>query len=244
MLKEPFGTYTFQVKSFHSDQNGRLTLHALFQFLQESAWDNALKNDFGFEALDNKNSFWVLSRILVQIDEYPSWKDEIQIKTWPKGADGFFALRDFKIFNKQKKIGSATSSWLILDKQKHRPCRLDQFNFKHDNFYTEHAIEGVLTKIKYPTEEQLKDHRKVYASDLDVNKHVNNATYVRWITDAYFSENNKNIHSFEINFNSELMLNDAFTTWQCPYNQTTKKQFELAQRTTPNKSSSVKSWLN
>ena len=211
MLKHPYSIYNFSIKSYHSDQNGKLTLHSLFHFLQECAWDNARLNDFGYEFLKNDNAFWVLSRVLVQVDEYPEWKDEIEIKTWPKGSDGFFALRDFEIFTNGKSIGRATSSWLILDMDSRRPRKLENFNFIHENFLKEIAIDKRLDKITFKGELTQLEQRKVYSSDLDVNKHVNNATYVRWILDSYFSEQEPLISEFEINFISELSLNDEFS---------------------------------
>ena len=211
MLKHPFSIYDFPIKSYDSDQNGKLTLHALFHFLQECAWDNARLNDFGYEYLKSENAFWVLTRILVQMDEYPEWREEVQIKTWPKGTDGFFALRDFEIYKENKVVGRATTSWLILDQNTRRPRKLDNFNFLHENFLQEAAIDRNLEKIISPRELNKIDNRKVYYSDLDVNKHVNNATYVKWILDSYFSKKNKQISEFEINFISELNLNDEFT---------------------------------
>jgi acyl-ACP thioesterase len=212
VLKHPFGKYNFIVKSYDSDQKGKLTLPALFHFLQECAWDNARLNDFGFEFLKRKNAFWVLSRIFVKMDEYPEWKDEIEIKTWPKGADGFFAFRDFEVYSKGRIIGRVTSSWLIIDRNTKRPRKPESFNFIHDNFISEHAIKRKLDKINFNGETEELELRKVYYSDLDVNKHVNNATYVRWILDSFFSNESKSkITEFEINFLLELSLSDEFT---------------------------------
>lgn len=212
MLKYPYSIFSFNVKSYHTDQNGKLTLQALFHLLQECAWDNARLNNFGFEFLKAENAFWVLSRVLVQMNKYPEWKDEIEIKTWPKGADGFFAIRDFEIYCKGELVGKATSFWLILDSKSRRPRKLENFNFIHENFVQESAIDHKLEKIVFNGQLNELESRKVYNSDLDVNKHVNNATYVRWIMDSYFSDvNNKPISSFEINFISELALNEEFT---------------------------------
>ena len=214
MLNHPFGIYKFSIKSYDSDQNGKLTLQSLFHFLQECAWDNARVNDFGFEHLEKENAFWILSKILIEMDEYPEWKDNIEIKTWPKGVDGLFAIRDFQIFRNGDIIGRATSYWLILDADSKRPKRLDDFNFIHENFFKEVAVEKSLSKITFKGDLQKLGKRKVYYSDLDVNKHVNNAIYVRWILDSFFSSgelDNKNISEFEINFLSELVLNDEFT---------------------------------
>lgn len=212
MLKHPVTIYTFSIKSYHTDQEGNLTFSSLFHFLQECAWDNARLNDFGYEFLKQNNAFWVLSRVLVEIDKYPKWKDEIEIKTWPKGADGFFALRDFEISLKGKVVGRVTSSWLILDVKTRRPRKLDNFNFIHENFHSENAIDKKLSKVVSKGVLKELETRKVYYSDLDVNKHVNNATYVRWIMDSYFSkEQKKMVSEFEINFLTELMLSDEFT---------------------------------
>ena len=214
MLDHPFSIFSFKIKSYQSDQNGKLNLHSLFQLLQECAWDNARLNNFGYEYLDLKNAFWVLSRVLVEIKEYPEWKDEIEIKTWTKGVEGFFAIRDFQISKNGKVIGNVTSYWLILDKESKRPKRLDDFNFVHENFLKESAINKKLGKIQVSGESLELEKRKVYTSDLDVNKHVNNATYVRWILDSYFSHNLKPIYRFEINFMSELLLNDKFVVFK------------------------------
>jgi acyl-ACP thioesterase len=212
MLKHPFGIYNFLIKSYDSDQTGKLTLHALLHFLQECALDNARLNDFGFEFLEKENAFWVLSRVLIQMDEYPEWKEEIEIKTWPKGVDGIFALRDFEIYKTGKLIGRVTSSYLILDKESKRPRKPENFNFVHENFFKEQAIKHKFEKISQNGEIKELDQRKVYHSDLDVNNHVNNATYVRWILDSFFSNEKRNlIREFEINFLLELSFNDEFT---------------------------------
>jgi acyl-ACP thioesterase len=210
MLNQPFSIFPFKIKLFQSDQNGKLTLYSLFHLLQECAWDNARLNNFGYEYLESKNAFWVLSRVLVEMKEYPEWKDEIEIKTWPKGVDGFFAIRDFQISKNGGVIGNVTSYWLILDKDSKRPKRLDDFNFVHENFLNETAIDKKLEKISILGETSELEKRRVYSSDLDVNKHVNNATYVRWILDSYFSQNKKPLYGFEINFTSELLLKDEF----------------------------------
>ncbi len=215
MLKHPFGEYKFDIKSYNAGKDGNLTLPSLFLFLQECAWDNARLNDFGYEFLKSKNAFWVLSRILVQMDKYPVWKDEIKIKTWPKGTDGIFALRDFEIIEKENVIGRVTTSWLILDIDTKRPQKLDGFNFFHENFIKEEAIAERLGKINFTGGLEKLDVRKVYYSDLDINKHVNNASYVKWVVDTHFAEKNfQQINEFEINFISELALNDEFTLYQ------------------------------
>jgi len=77
----------------------------------------------------------------------------------------------------------------------------------------ESAIEQKPEKIKVDIDLMENEQRKVFYSDIDVNRHVNNATYVRWILDSWFSDNNEAIAEFEINFLSELKLNDEFAVF-------------------------------
>jgi acyl-ACP thioesterase len=59
------------------------------------------------------------------------------------------------------------------------------------------AINGDLTQI---------ETRKVHMSDIDINQHVNNATYVKWCIDAIPTELLKEnpIAAIEINYLAEL----------------------------------------
>jgi len=116
MLKNPSSTYQFSINSYDADSKGRMPLYKLFHYLQEAAYLNAESNGFGYEFLEKEKAYWVLVRVMVRIDQYPRWNDEIAIKTWPRGAHGLFAVRDFEISQGNKVIGSVSTYWMILDK--------------------------------------------------------------------------------------------------------------------------------
>jgi acyl-ACP thioesterase len=132
------------------------------------------------------------------------------MKTWPRGSNGLFALRDFEIKNKEKLSARVTTYWMILDKKTRRPKRLEDYGFIHSDFEVDPAFDRQLEKIHVKGEWELLDSRRVYSSDIDVNGHVNNATYVRWMMDAYAANNHTPIKELEINFIRELFLNDVF----------------------------------
>lgn len=214
MKKNKVGIYPFKIKSYESDFNGKMSLNACFLFLQESAWQNALENGFGYEYLEKKNALWVLTRVLVHIDNWPKWKDEIIVKTWPRVAEGLFARRDYQILLEKAVVANIGSSWLILDKDTRRPRRISDFDFGRDEYISDQAIDKPLRKLGLAPQMLNVDRRKVYPSDLDVNGHVNNATYVRWIMDAHLNKETEYLKEFEINFIGELMLNDEFEILQ------------------------------
>ena len=211
MLKSPSSTYDFSIKSYEADRNGKLSLHTFFHYLQECAYLNALSNGFGYEFLERENAYWVLTRVLVEIEDLPKWNDEIQIRTWPRGADGLFAVRDFELIKDSLVIGRVSSYWMILDRDSRRPKRIDQYQFIRSDFIPDKAIERKLEKISLGNNSVEIGKRRVYASDIDVNGHVNNASYVRWLIDSFSENHNAKVKSFEINFLRELVLGDQFT---------------------------------
>jgi acyl-ACP thioesterase len=211
MLKSPSSTYNFSIKSYEADRNGKLSLHTFFHYLQECAYLNALSNGFGYEFLERENAYWVLTRVLVEIEDLPKWNDEIQIRTWPRGADGLFAVGDLGLSKASLVIGRVSSYWMILDRDSRRPKRIDQYQFIRSDFIPDKAIERKLEKIPLGDNSVEIGKRRVYASDIDVNGHVNNASYVRWLIDSFSENHHAKVKSFEINFLRELVLGDQFT---------------------------------
>lgn len=201
----------FFIKSYQTDKNAKMNIQSMFLLLQEAAWENASMNKMGFEELDAHNSYWVLSRILLEIDEIPSWKDDIVVRTWPNGYEGFTAIRDFEVLKNNVIIARAKSNWLVLDKERHRPQKLDNYNLENLKTHLRDAIDIQLEKISSSDELIELDKRMVFYSDIDVNRHVNNSEYVRWILDSFYKEAYRTVKRIEVNFLSELTEGDCFS---------------------------------
>lgn len=213
VLKSKDKTLRFEVQSYHSDINSKLTLHQLFLFLQECAWGHAQENDFGYTFVEKENALWVLTRIYVKLNKYPKWEEHINIKTWPKTPEGLFAFRDFEIKIGEEVVGQVVSSWLVVDKKTRRPRRLSDFEIMNSEFNKQNAIDHPLEKLEMPELMEKVAERKVQWSDIDVNAHVNNATYVRWAMDAIFKMRGDLPMDFEINYLRELKIHDDFQVY-------------------------------
>lgn len=207
----------FKVHSYEVDIHKKLTIPWLCNYFQECAWEHAEHLDFGYTALSAVNKFWVLSRIHIEVDEYPLWGDEIKVTTWPKGLDGMFAIRDYLVTAADgRKLAAATTSWLILDAEKHRPQRivleeLVKFKLVDDNALLHHA-----EKLPKPEQAVKIDDFRVKYSDIDVNHHANNAKLVRWAIDGLPADVllNSQIKTFTINFIAESKLGNSIVLWR------------------------------
>jgi medium-chain acyl-[acyl-carrier-protein] hydrolase len=203
----------YPVHVYETGPDGRLCLHSLFDYFQDIASDHAVKLGYGRDELMKLNHFWVLSRIYAEISAWPPWGENIIIKTWPRGTDRLFALRDFEArYPDGRPIALATSSWLIIDRDTKRIQRPDK-NLSRNNSVTdiEKALPRNAVKLEPADSIDRKAHNfKVRISDLDINLHTNNARYLKWVTDSYdldFILNNVPL-SAEINYLAESRFND------------------------------------
>jgi acyl-ACP thioesterase len=178
----------YMVHVYETGPGGKLTLPSFFNFLQDIASDHAIKLGFGRDALLRDKRFWVLSRIYAEIKDLPQLGDNLIIRTWPNGTDKLFALRNFDLsLSDGTHLASATSSWLILDMETHKVQRPDAIL---SQFYSD--LNPSASPIRYATKLEF-DHgdggspvpHKIKVSDLDINLHTNNVSYLKWVYDCY-----------------------------------------------------------
>ena len=206
----------YTVHVYETGPDGRLNLFSLFDYLQDIASDHAVQLGYGRDDLIRNNCFWVLSRIYAVIEELPFWNDSLNIVTWPKGTDRMFALRDYKIFDKEKRlIGAATSSWLIVDLESRKIQRPDrQLLPVKANEDLPDALPRNASKLQPASPDGvITPPFRVKLSDLDINHHTNNVRYLKWVLDTYdlgFIMNNVPF-SAEINYLAESRLNDEIS---------------------------------
>jgi medium-chain acyl-[acyl-carrier-protein] hydrolase len=208
----------FQVHSFELDFKGKVKPAVLLNYLQEAATEHATALGYSVIDLRRKNLTWVLSRYHIQIYRYPGYGEDILIKTWPSAVQSLFALRDFEILDSKKnKIGSATSSWLMLDLSKGKPISLETF-LPHFSTYGTRAIDDEFKSL--PELKQVEIHLpfRVRMNDLDLNQHVNHTIYIQWALETVPPNilKNKRPIRIEIGFRAEAFYGDRIisqTQW-------------------------------
>ena len=93
--KDNRGCKDFVVSWHDIDAQGRMTLRAFANYLQEAAWRHADFLGVGFDELAKHNAVWVLIGVKGEIDSYPKWNDIVTVETWSKGYKGVVSYRDF-----------------------------------------------------------------------------------------------------------------------------------------------------
>ncbi|MDP2968786.1 MAG: thioesterase [Deltaproteobacteria bacterium] len=204
----------YLVSFYEVDAKNRVFLPSLWKYLQETAWNHANRIGIGYLDLARNNHFWILSRLAIDMDEYPGWGDKIQVKTWLLGSSRLFAFRDFSILREDGRIiGGAKSAWVVLNLKSRKPQRIEPFLKDLSSLSDQHGAETALNKLpalSHPGEETFFT---VHYSDLDMHQHVNNARYIEWVLDSYPLEMNQTHHisTFEINFLAESNCGDELS---------------------------------
>ena len=172
----------FEVGSFQVNPDGNISLTSLADLFQEIAWAHADSADFGRNLCDI-SLMWALSRLEISISEFPKWGDSIRLFTGSKGADKLFAFRDFMVWDQQERVLiRGVSSWLLLNSTTKKiqkpeavlPPALFDPTVKPDRYPQKLLAKGELIAAETV---------KVRFSDLDLNYHVNNTSYIRWVED-------------------------------------------------------------
>jgi acyl-ACP thioesterase len=206
----PIWKESFHVRSFDVGIANLLKVQTIFQLFQEAAGNHANHLGVGYDALRRLGLFWVLSRVKVEITAFPHWGDEVTLTTWPKGVDRLFALRDFRMSTGDgAALARGTSCWLLVDSEKMRPRRLGSIDRSFPLNDKEHALQESLDKIPVPHGLTPVYERRVMRSDLDVNNHVNNTEYARWITDALGDTEASSLRALQINYLEEARLGET-----------------------------------
>ena len=203
----------YRIHVYEIGPDGRLSIFSFFNFLQDIAAEHAVKLRFGRDDLMRENRFWVLSRVMANISLWPEWEETIIVRTWPKGTDKLFALRDFEVFYPDgKHIASATSSWLVVDRTTKRVQRPDDLLTRFNSgLPVKNALGRNAGKIEPSSQDGItSDVFRVKVSDLDVNLHTNNVRYIEWVTDTYDLEfrTNQVPVSVEVNYLAESKWNE------------------------------------
>ncbi|HWV99324.1 MAG TPA: acyl-ACP thioesterase domain-containing protein [Candidatus Acidoferrum sp.] len=202
------GIWTVGVRlhSYDVDFKRRATLDAVCRYFLDAAWNHAEALGVGYTHLADQKKFWVLSRFVMKIQRLPQWGENVTLNTWPRAPRGIFALRDFEVVDSQgARVVGGASAWLVLDAHSRRPQRLDKLQWSLKRFPVERATEQEPQKLAERDNGAECFSTLVRYGDLDVNDHVNSASYIRWLLDAYPAEFHRKhtVRLVEVNYLGE-----------------------------------------
>lgn len=204
-----------QIPSYFVDGDAKLTVSSLFSILQEMSDNHASLLGAGWHELRERGYFWVITKIQLVINQLPKWTEPVLLRTWVKNSAAATSPRDYEMLNADGNLLiSGSSVWAILDIAESRPQRMNMF----DGCFLPQERNAIdrkppkISALKLP--EEPRNCKEVVASDIDMNRHVNNARYIQWAFDAVSDKfrTTHHISGVTVNFLSQAKLGDHYAT--------------------------------
>jgi medium-chain acyl-[acyl-carrier-protein] hydrolase len=202
---------TFRVRAFDVDANDRLKVNTIIDYCQDAASNDAERLNFGYSNFVPMGLTWVLSWAKFEFINYPNFTDEVKIQTWGKKQFKLYSMRDYLLFNsKDEVICRGTSAWLLLDLKSLRPKILLQLFPDVKMHDSENALIDLPQKIIPSPKTEIIFSTQIRYSDIDLNQHANNASYIRLLLDCFDHDFHRD-HSMKtltVSFNAESKYGD------------------------------------
>jgi acyl-ACP thioesterase len=201
---------SYKITSYHVDFQEKLKPTNLMQFFQEAAGNHAIHLGAGYQSLREKELFWALSRLEVEIRQMPRWGDEIHVETWPCSIVGPFFRRDFIFYNSRKEeLCKGVSGWLLLSPENMRPQRIEKLGIELPDNEGKRSLDHFPDRLNGLAERPVFS-KKILYNEIDSNCHVNNTRYLDWVMDCFDKEfiESHLLKSFQLEFLSEMLWGD------------------------------------
>lgn len=221
----------FVIPSYFVDDNAQMTVTSLFQLIQEMSDRHATILGAGWQQLRHRGYFWVITKIKLIINRLPSWQESVLLRTWVKKSEAATSPRDFEMEDADGNLlVSASTIWAIIDIEQNRPQRMDMFD---DLFLPQErsAMDKKPPKIgPIQLPDTLPEPKSVLHSDIDMNRHVNNAHYIQWAFDSVSDEFLKShkISSVVVNFIAQAKPGDQYMVCSQPLDENSFKTYILS----------------
>jgi len=213
------GSFKFHIESYVCDFTEKATITVISRFLLDAASIHAQLRGFGYEQISRDNVAWVLSRLSIQMDEYPDHNQDLIVETWIETVSRLFTQRCFCFINETGKIiGYARTIWAAIDMQTRRPIDIPTWRPDMLQYVDEDKPCPIEKMNKIPPAEGIDSVMgyTVRYSDIDINKHMNSVKYIEHVVNVFdlniFKQ--KIIRKFEIVFLAEGMFGDKLKLYK------------------------------
>lgn len=235
IMKKPVLEETFFLSVGEANPEQEMSIPLLISKLIDIATAHANSLDIGNPSMNDFHGGWVLSRLTLEMNQYPPVNSTYTVSTWIEGFNRHFSERAFRISSPDGFVyGYARSIWMVIDTETHESVSLSHFSLPGE----------LISGEKPPIPRQAKhapivdascpdipagalianaphfDYRFKYC-DLDSYRHVNTVRYVQLLLnrfsledfDTYFVRRLELsfLHEAKYNMNTRVMRCDSFS---------------------------------
>lgn len=192
---------------------GEMPITLLLTRIIEVATEHADMWNIGYSTLNADNQTWVLSRVSIEMTQYPRVNRKYIFHTWVESANRHFSFRNFEICDQDgSTLGYARTIWAVIDSIAREIVDISKFTFLRDVVSERQCPIATPSRLLPVTDEHAQTHCFKYC-DLDINHHVNSVRYVELLMNQLPLERYEScfVKRFEIAYIRECLYNVPVT---------------------------------
>lgn len=177
--------YIFESRVRYSELGAdeKLTFPALIDYFQDCSSFHSEDLGVGQTCLDENHLAWIVNFWQVRVFRYPGLGEQIRTGTSPYEMKGFMGFRNFCMETAEgERLAEAASVWSLMDRESMSPRRIPPEMLERYTLSEPFPMKYASRKIPVPEGEGEKGSVIcVEEYHLDVNLHVNNSQYIRFV---------------------------------------------------------------
>ena len=203
----------YRLRWLDFDRYGRIHPVTVLDLCQDVATLHANQMGIGRDEMLEQGVFWALIRMKYEMVRAPEHFQTLRVRACPHTPSNFSFLRDFAIQDeKGDTLIKASSEWVLMDVATRKFAKMKSHYNGPNDFSDERAFDKKPRKIAQFEEGNLPAYTITPAySDIDVNGHVNNARYLRFVIDALNPGEQGSIRTLQIDYRHEVLPDAPLT---------------------------------
>lgn len=178
-------TKEYEIQFHEVDYRKRLFIKNLIYYFNDCAMQQTEDLSMDLDYLNKNKIAWVIYKWDINIKRHPMYKEKIKVRTWAYSFRKFYAYRQHDIIDEEGNvICTANSIWFLINTEKRRPKKINEQMHNAYGIEADNNTPLEIDKIEIPSKIDSFKSFNVRYSDIDTNKHVNNAKYLSWAIES------------------------------------------------------------
>lgn len=176
---------TYYLAAGECNPQGELPLTLLMTRIIEVATLHANSWGVGYERLIRDNQVWVLSRVAIEMTEYPKVNTNYKLTTWIEDYNRHFSQRNMRIDDENgKPLGYVRTIWMVIDLNTRASVDIEKLGYIRENVSDIPCPIEPQSRLRPIEQGHAVDYTFGYM-DCDFNRHVNTVRYLSLLMNMF-----------------------------------------------------------
>ena len=176
---------TYYLAAGECNPQGELPLTLLMTRIIEVATLHANSWGVGYERLIRDNQVWVLSRVAIEMIEYPKVNTNYKLTTWIEDYNRHFSQRNMRLDDENgKPLGYVRTIWMVIDMSTRASVDIEKLGYIRENVSDIPCPIEPQSRLRPIEQGHAVDYTFGYM-DCDFNRHVNTVRYLSLLMNMF-----------------------------------------------------------